>query len=245
MAGLSPDSNEVQYVCNSKISMVTSDQIRAARALLDWSLADLSARSGIGQQAISKLENNETKPLARTLQKLQRILEESGVEFLPSGGIQPKQEIMRVLKGRSGFMQFIWDVHEVASTTGGEICVSNVKEDDFVYWLGTDDKEHLRKMNAIKDNFTFKIITEEGDTNFSGGSYAEYRWMPKAYFSAVPFYVYGNKFAIILFKEDVIVYVIEDKNIADAQRIQFDLAWQIAKKPVLDSKEYAKESRNL
>lgn len=212
--------------------MVTSEQVRAARALLDWSLADLSEKSGIGQQAISKFENGGTEPLAKTVQKLQRVLEEAGVEFLSTGGVQPRQDIMRAYKGRGGFIEFIWDVYQTAKSGEGDICVSNVNENDFEYWLGSEDAVYTEKMAKL-GNVNFKILIQEGDINFSAGSYAEYRWVPKEKFSAAPFYVYGDKLAMILFDKDVSVYIIKNRDIADAQRKQFNIAWENADIPVI------------
>lgn len=211
--------------------MVTSEQVRAARALLDWSLADLSKKSGVGQQAISKFENGGTEPLAKTVQKLQQVLEAAGIEFLSTGGVQPRQDIMRAYKGRSGFIDFIWDVYETAKGGNADICVSNVNEDDFVYWLGDEDAPYVEKMSQLK-NLTFRILSKHGDTNVTS-SYAEYRWVPEELFSSAPFYVYGDKLAMILFQTDVSVYVIQNQNIADAQRQQFNVAWDNADIPVI------------
>ncbi len=212
--------------------MITSEQVRAARALLDWSLADLSEKSGVGQQAISKFENGGTEPLAKTVQKLQGVLEDAGIEFLPTGGVQPRQDIMRSYKGRGGFMEFIWDVYKTAKAGEGDICVSNVNEADFEYWLGDEDAAYTAKMSELK-NVNFKILIQEGDLNFSASSYAEYRWVPKEKFSAAPFYVYGDKLAMILFQTDVSVYIIKNRDIAEAQRKQFNIAWENADIPVI------------
>ena len=212
--------------------MISGTQVRAARALLDWSRADLSEKSGVGEQAIMKFENDGAAPLTRTVEKIQRVLEEAGVEFLVTGGVQPRQETIRSYKGREGFIEFIWDVYETAKSGKSDICVSNVNEADFEYWLGSEDAAYTSKMSALKD-VNFKILIQEGDKNFSASSYAEYRWVPTEQFSAAPFYVYGDKFAMILFKTDVTVYVIENADIADAQRIQFNTAWENANIPVI------------
>lgn len=214
--------------------MITRDQVRAARALLDWSLADLSERCGIGQQAISKFENGETQPLAKTIQKIQTVLEEGGVEFIATGGVQPRQDIMRAYKGRAGFIDFLNDVHETALRGDADICVSNVNEDDFEYWLGDEDDAYVARMSEVK-GLSFRILSKQGDTNVSS-SYAEYRWVPEEQFSAAPFYVYGDKLAMILFQKDVSVYVIKNRGIADAQRNQFNIAWKSAEIPLIRKK---------
>lgn len=212
--------------------MISGEQVRAARALLDWSLADLAEKADIGQQAISKFENGETEPMSKTVQKLQRVLEDAGIEFLATGGLQPRQDIIRSYKGRAGFIEFLTDVYETAKGGEGDICVSNVNEADFEYWLGDEDAAYTAKMAALK-NVNFRILIQEGDKNFSAGSYAEYRWVPKEQFSAAPFYVYGDRFAMILFQKDVSVYVIRNRDIAEAQRKQFNVAWENANIPVI------------
>ena len=64
--------------------MITSAQIRAARALLDWSRADLSNKSGVGASALMRLESSEGIPSGniRTFDSVQKALEEAGIEFI-------------------------------------------------------------------------------------------------------------------------------------------------------------------
>ncbi len=66
---------------------VTSDQIRAARALLRWEQKDLAAASGISLPAIKRLETIPG-PLAaqgRTIDALKAALQAAGVEFTNGG----------------------------------------------------------------------------------------------------------------------------------------------------------------
>jgi transcriptional regulator with XRE-family HTH domain len=64
--------------------MISSAQIRAARALLRWSAAELAEISGIGVATIRRLELVDGVPSsnARTLLTLQQALEAAGVEFI-------------------------------------------------------------------------------------------------------------------------------------------------------------------
>jgi ribosome-binding protein aMBF1 (putative translation factor) len=63
--------------------LITSDQIRAARALLRWSSEDLSKRSGIGTATIKRIEVMSGVPNGniRTLVAIKEALELGGVEF--------------------------------------------------------------------------------------------------------------------------------------------------------------------
>ena len=64
--------------------MITSGQIRAARALLRWSSAQLSESCGVGTATIKRLEVMEGVPTGqvRTLMAIKEALEAAGVEFI-------------------------------------------------------------------------------------------------------------------------------------------------------------------
>lgn len=64
--------------------MITSSQLRAARALLKWSANDLSNKSGIGSATIQRYEVVDGVPNAnvKTLSLIKQTLEEAGIEFI-------------------------------------------------------------------------------------------------------------------------------------------------------------------
>ena len=66
--------------------MITSDQIRAARALLRWSGKDLAEKTGLGFSTLMRLEVLEGVPgaQAKTLETIQKAFESAGVEFIGS-----------------------------------------------------------------------------------------------------------------------------------------------------------------
>ena len=66
--------------------MITSDQIRAARALLRWSGKDLAEKTGLGFSTLMRLEVLEGVPTAqaKTLETIQKAFEKAGIEFLGS-----------------------------------------------------------------------------------------------------------------------------------------------------------------
>ncbi|MBS7695877.1 MAG: helix-turn-helix domain-containing protein [Chelatococcus sp.] len=71
---------------------MTGPQLRAARALLNWTVRDLADRSHVHRNTISAFESEKTFPNASTLAALIRPLEQGGVVFMdenassPSGG---------------------------------------------------------------------------------------------------------------------------------------------------------------
>ena len=64
--------------------MITSDQIRAARALLRWSGKDLAEKTGLGFSTLMRLEVLDGVPSAqaKTLENIQKAFEKAGIEFI-------------------------------------------------------------------------------------------------------------------------------------------------------------------
>lgn len=68
--------------------MLTSEQVRAARALIRWEQKDLAEASKVSLPSIKRLEA-KPGPLAaqgRTMEALQHALEAAGIEFIPENG---------------------------------------------------------------------------------------------------------------------------------------------------------------
>jgi transcriptional regulator with XRE-family HTH domain len=208
---------------------ITTAQIRGARGILNWSQHDLSERTGISATSIGSIENGQSIPRENTLHSIKKAFEDSGIEFLPNQGIKMRSGDVNVLRGADGFKQFMDDVYNTLKTASpANAFVSNVNEKDFVHWLGNNLEDHLVRMNELK-NVKYNILIREGDQNFTASKYAEYRWMPKDQFTSVPFYVYGNKLAILLFEAEPTVIILNYISVADAYKIQFQSLWQTAK----------------
>lgn len=70
---------------------LTSAQIRAARALLRWSAADLARETSMGVTTIRRAELNESETSMTTANDLavRRALESAGVDFIDENGGGP------------------------------------------------------------------------------------------------------------------------------------------------------------
>ncbi len=63
---------------------ISSEQCRAARALLDWSQQDLASRAKVARKTIADFELGQVRPYPRTLRDVVAALEDAGVAFLPA-----------------------------------------------------------------------------------------------------------------------------------------------------------------
>ena len=68
--------------------MLSSDQIRGARAILRLSQADLAKSASVSLETIKRLEamQGELKVRLDTLTRIKDALERAGIEFIPENG---------------------------------------------------------------------------------------------------------------------------------------------------------------
>ena len=67
--------------------MLTGNQIKAARALINWTQPELAKHSGLGLGTIQRMETLGTgRSSADNVVSVQRALEKGGVEFIPENG---------------------------------------------------------------------------------------------------------------------------------------------------------------
>lgn len=80
--------------------MITSDQMRAARALLRWSSGDLAERSGVGTATIKRMESMDGVPSGhvKTLIALKEALEQGGVQFVGAPDDSPGVRLTQLSK---------------------------------------------------------------------------------------------------------------------------------------------------
>ncbi len=71
--------------------MISTEQIRAARALLRWTAQNLADVSGVGVATIRRIELMDGVPSGqvRTIEALRAALEAAGVEFVGSPSDRP------------------------------------------------------------------------------------------------------------------------------------------------------------
>lgn len=66
--------------------VLTREQCRAGRALLNWSQETLAQAAELSQAVVAKFESGRTTPGIHSLRAMRRVLEDAGVEFIPENG---------------------------------------------------------------------------------------------------------------------------------------------------------------
>ena len=66
--------------------MITAAQVRAARALLNWTQDELAQRSNVAARSIRNVENEDRRSYPQTVDSLRAAFESAGVVFLEVDG---------------------------------------------------------------------------------------------------------------------------------------------------------------
>lgn len=214
-----------------KTGLPTPKDIRAARAYLGWTQKELGNKCGLSGTAITNIEKELSIPTSKNLDAITEAFWKAEIEFREEGGFRPRQDLIRVLEGEKGALHFFNDIVMTAKRPGSEFLISNSEESLFFKTMENIGitQPYFSKMKSLQHNFTFRILINDEDENPVLGSYVEYHVMPKEKFSEkVPFYIYGGKFAIILW--DKLKFIVHnDPDLTEAYRKQFYFMWENSK----------------
>jgi len=83
-------------------SVISTRQVKAARALLGWSQSDLANHSGISEPTVARLEAIEGELGGRegTTEKIRKAIEAAGVEFIDENGGGPGVRLRKTIKSK-------------------------------------------------------------------------------------------------------------------------------------------------
>ena len=205
---------------------LSASQISAALALARMTQDDLASLTGVWRPTLTKILREESVARDDTLKKIRHALESRGIEFIGNIGVQWSQHQIRTLAGVEGLKTFFDDVRMTVKQSDEEIVICGIEENYLEKKLGQYLDYHRAEM-AAHGNVRMRCLIKEGDANVAASDYCRYRWQPKGQFAHVPFYVYGDKLAIIVTSgpEDPLTLLIHNRTIAEAYRLQFEIVW--------------------
>lgn len=205
--------------------MIEPRQIRAARALLNWSQDDLAKASGIARSSIKNVENELTIARKETLDQITRAFEGAGLEFLPNSGVRIKNDMVVVIEGEGATRTLVDNIFNACQMANEhEVLIIGLDES---YSEKLDGKgailEHVHRLE--KAGIKEKIIICEGDRNYLN-HWSSYHWIPKTYFEKdAPIYIFADKVAIHAGNVDRKTIIINHKPLAQHLKKLFHFMW--------------------
>lgn len=212
------------------MSIITVEQIKAARALLNWNQQDLATAAQMSKPALANLERRTVTPRPRTLAAIERALMDAGIKFTENQGVRLRTEELKIQiwNGQDGLFRFWDDIY------------TSMDEDDLRYMSGAraprfkaiSGMEPFEEMLARfhKKGIKGYAITRDDNTDFSDMTF-NYRLVQEDYFMNIPSYIYGDKYAIIMWEPEFRVVVIQNEVVANSFKKQFMRLWDIAAEP--------------
>ena len=208
--------------------MISREQIKAARAMLDWSQKVLAERCGdVSEPTIKLIESGKVNSTDATLSAIRRTFEKAGIEFTTQNGVRVRDDLLTVIEkmdqNDNVYLQLLDDIFYTTKGRYAEVLWSFI--DESVSGPDVIDRELMIRRGGT----TTRALVRYGDT-FLTYPLDEYRYLPKGYFLNNPCVVYENKFAIVLSNEQKVL-IIHDPSVAELKRKEFEIIWSIGLKP--------------
>jgi len=225
-------------------STISAGQIKAARALLDWSQEDLADSSGLSIATIRKLEVGFISPRPATIYVLRRAFESAGIEFMDRDGVRRCSEEITTYKGAAGHGSFVDDVIETIQKAGGDLLM--IDPAGYSFW--EQKTRTLENVLLLNGSSMIKCLhTEIIDLVLSTPRF-EHRFISRQYVDPLPFCVFGDKLALVVSGKgaEPKIVVMSSSIAAQASRRQFFSMWEKATPidtGVLDSKKVIQRVR--
>ncbi len=226
-------------------SPLNARQIKAARALLDWSQEHLAKAADLSVATIRQMELGHISSRGKTNGALRAAFESAGLEFIEPSGVRLRPEEIAIYQGNDGIKKFFDDIYETSLKSGKEIVQVWASPKPFIKLIGAYVTIHAKRMSAAQDHIKVRsILTEEWKSIPPTSTYSDYKFLSRHFVDSVPFYVYGDKYAIVPFSdnEESKVIVIQSRAAADSFRRQFDSMWE--KATVIDCPKTAAKNAN-
>jgi transcriptional regulator with XRE-family HTH domain len=208
---------------------MTPALLRAARGLLNWQQQDLATAAGLSVKAVNRFERGHGKTRAGTLKVMVAALQESGIEFLPSGGVRHADDV-NVVKNISGndFVEKLdEDIYAAVRKPGQEIYSCSADESQ---WFVPGIKETAKRYYEWRARLGVKqlYLVPEGNTVFESPK-SHYRLLPSPLIGKIAFLIYADRVALVTWRKKQI-FILRGKELVEPFRAQFKFLWQLGKK---------------
>lgn len=218
--------------------MISREQIKAARAMLDWSQKVLAQKcESVSEPTIKLIETSKINSTPETLGAIQKTFEDAGIEFLPQHGIRFRDDIVTIIEKKKDsddiYLQLLDDIYYTVKDTKSEVLHSFIDNSLSPPYI-IDRERMIRSTGAAA-----RHLVRHGD-EYLLYPLDEYRWLPKGYYVNNPTAIYADKFAIVVQAEPGTpglnehmkkVIIIKNSEIAKVKRMEFEMLWSIGTAP--------------
>jgi transcriptional regulator with XRE-family HTH domain len=209
--------------------MMTTSQMKAARALLDWTQNDLARAAGLHLNVINNIERGTSNPRRGTIEKLQETLEHEGIAFLNATGVELKREAVGVIRLQGeNFLRDLTAGIIAALPVGGEVLslLSDIRN------FSGHDPAAGKTYQAEKEakNLKERLITRDMPGFYPRHSQT-YRVVAPDLLGPVDTVIYADCTAHIFWNQNEAL-ILKNADLAATKRRLFERLWHDGHEPV-------------
>jgi len=135
--------------------------------------------------------------------------------------------VIRVYEGARGIVAMLKDVVDSTSESGKYDVILNSRDEFAV--LGEDYHRHVA--SRIKKKIQIRIISEISEFTKDWDKtqremLRQVKFLPRGQHFSVSYHIYGNKVSMFSLQGPIVGVIIENKEIADMERLQFEYMWK-------------------
>jgi len=205
---------------------VSAKQIKAARALLDWSQEDLAEASRLSISTIRTMELGKI-PRISTMRDICTTIEHSGLEFTEGEGVRRRDLDVLLLKGETSCDDLFEDVRKVTQKSEGDVLVFTKTENILTMKTGAKARTNLDRLEEVHKTTGVKcLLTAAERPSFAKPSFA-CRIIPSFSCGSAFCLVYGGKYAHIMQEgpASLMVVTFNIASVAYSERKDFMSLW--------------------
>jgi len=207
--------------------ILSAEQIKAARAMLDWTQDILAYESGLSPNTIRNLEKGYIS--IRSSMDVRKTFENRGFEFAGKNGLLRHSDEHRTYHGADSCDQFYGDLLATVQEKNCEIAGIFKSQEMFKRALGITNISRLERLEQIGKHAKVKcLITDMRQISTFMSSF-EFRAMPHNPFCPMGSLIYDDKTVIVVTNGiEFTFFVFKSTNVARGSRKEFDAHWDAA-----------------
>jgi len=142
------------------VAIISANQIRAARGILNWPQKTLADKSGIGVATLRLIEKSDENITNASASKLFQTLENAGLEFFENDGVGFRKDSIKTYRNIQA-QDMLYDLFEAAKASGQPVYILCKSWQSLSDFLNLDDTFNLKRFERISKNLAVNCLLAE------------------------------------------------------------------------------------
>ncbi len=202
---------------------VSVDQLKAARALLNWSQADLAQKSGYSLPTINNIERGQYEAHPNTMDNIIQTFEQEGIQFLDGPGVRIDNSSLRIksYEGPDAIHSLFTKIRLSLEKAGGDLYICGIDEKRLKN-MAEQDLSILQ--NKLGKNVSVRILCCKSHSDGIMFQNFQKKVVPD-HMALIPCFIYQGRVAIVLLQNPLHVAILYNDDLAACHIQTFNFIW--------------------